>query len=217
MLKQDCEFLDLSAAHQRIDQQLRISLRDGLTYQQLEQEARVLRELVDNDPPFRRFAYVPDRKAQVSDKMGHEWAKAWEKIPASKTDTQEAVYCYALDRNTACVFHLVRVAEFGLRRLAAKLKVKITHTGKIVPIEFGEWDKVITAAKNQISAARGRPSGPKRQRLLEFYSDAADHCLFMKDIWRNNVSHTRKPYTELEALAVMGRVRDFMAFLAEHL
>jgi hypothetical protein len=46
------------------------------------------------------------------------------------------------------------------------------------------------------------------------YSDAADHCEFMKDIWRNNVSHTRKAYSDPEAVAVLQRVREFMEFLA---
>lgn len=82
------------------------------------------------------------------------------------------------------------------------------------PIESGTWDKVITACKGKIDAIRKKPIGPKKQAQLEFYSDAGDHCLFMKDIWRNNISHTRKPYNKPEALAVLERVRDFMKFLA---
>jgi hypothetical protein len=58
------------------------------------------------------------------------------------------------------------------------------------------------------------PSGPKRQTKLDFYSDAADHGMFMKDIWRNNVSHARRPYHAGEAKVVLDRVRDFMRFLA---
>ena len=54
------------------------------------------------------------------------------------------------------------------------------------------------------------PKGPKRQEKLELLSDAADHCVFMKDIWRNSVSHTRNPYKKSEAIAALDRVRDFM-------
>ena len=71
--------------------------------------------------------------------------------------------------------------------------------------------------KNKITRARTAPAGPKKQAKLEFYSDAADHCVFMKDIWRNNVSHSRKPYKPGEAQAVLERVRDFMIFLADNL
>jgi hypothetical protein len=68
--------------------------------------------------------------------------------------------------------------------------------------------------KKKIDKIRKRPIGPKREADLAMYSDAADHCLFMVDIWRNNISHTRQPYNEPEALAVLERVKDFMKFLA---
>lgn len=110
----------------------------------------------------------------------------------------------------------MRVAEFGLRRIALKLQVKLKDKGQYHPIEYGTWDKVITACKNKITKIRQNPIGPKRQETLEFYSDAGDHCLFMKDVWRNNVSHTRKPYNQPEALAVLERVKDFMKFLARN-
>jgi hypothetical protein len=150
--------------------------------------------------------------------MGHDWAKAWERIPSSKSDTQEAVYCYALDRNTACVFHLMRVAEFGLRALAKKLKVKLTHGGKTVyPIEFADWGTVISECKTKIDNARKTLPPGKRQKTMELYAEIADHCLFMKEIWRNNVSHARKPYTEHLALDAMVKVRNFMNFLADYI
>jgi len=39
----------------------------------------------------------------------------------------------------------------------------------------------------------------------------------MKDIWRNNMAHTRKPYNQTEAVGVMERVREFMQFLGKYL
>jgi hypothetical protein len=122
-----------------------------------------------------------------------------------------------LEQDTASVFHLMRAAEFGLRALARKLRVKITHKGKNCPIEYGDWEKVITEIKNKIASSRTLPAGSKRQAKLEFYSDAADHCVFMKDIWRNNVSHTRRTYSDPEALAVLSRVKGFMDFLFANL
>jgi hypothetical protein len=135
----------------------------------------------------------------------------------AKDDIREAGNCLAVELNTAAIFHLMRIAEHGLRKLAKTLRVALTHSGHVHPIDFADWDKVITGAKNAIAKARQLALGPKRQGKLEFYSDACDHCLFMKDIWRNTVSHTRKQYTRPEADAAFGRVRDFMSFLAEHL
>jgi len=142
--------------------------------------------------------------------------EVYEYFSRSRQDVRAAGSCLAVALPTASVFHSMRAAEDGLRKLAQKLKIVLTHKGKAHPIEFADWDKVITGIKNEISRVRTLPHGRKRQAQLEAYSDAADHCLFMKDIWRNTASHTRNPYTDAEALAAFERVRDFMKFLAKH-
>ncbi len=40
------------------------------------------------------------------------------KFPTASADIEEAGNCYAVGRNTACVFHLMRVMEIGIRALA---------------------------------------------------------------------------------------------------
>jgi hypothetical protein len=134
----------------------------------------------------------------------------------ARQDVRTAGSCLAVALPTASVYHSMRAAEDGLRTLARKLRVVLTHKGAVQPVEYADWDKVITGVKNEIARVRTLPHGPKRQAQLEAYSDAADHCLFMKDIWRNTSSHTRRPYSDTEALAVFERVRDFMRFVAKH-
>jgi hypothetical protein len=135
-------------------------------------------------------------------------------FPSAVEDIKNAGNCLAVELPTAAVFHLMRVSEHGLRRLARKLQVKVIDKKQLCPLEYAEWDKVITAIDNKIKAMKpSLPKGPKRQTQLELYSEANQHCLFMKDIWRNTISHTRKPYSSLEAQSVFERVRDFMQFL----
>jgi hypothetical protein len=138
-------------------------------------------------------------------------------FPLAQPDIREVGNCMAAECSTAAVFHLMRVAEYGLRKLAARLRVHLTHSGAQHPIEFADWQKVIDGIKNEITKAQKLGPGPKRQAKLEAYSDAADHCLYMKDIWRNNISHARKPYNDIEAMAILERVREFMTFLATKL
>jgi hypothetical protein len=111
----------------------------------------------------------------------------------------------------------MRVAEHGLRALAKKLRVALTYKGKHQPIEFADWEKMITAIRNKVNTARETFSGKKRAETIQRYSDLADHCSYMKDIWRNEVSHTRKPYVDREALIVLQRVRGFMGALVQQL
>jgi hypothetical protein len=110
----------------------------------------------------------------------------------------------------------MRVAEYGLRKLANRVNATITDKGRTYPIEYGDRNKVIVAVRGKISLARARTKGPKREKSLQFYSDAADHCEYMKDIWRNEISHTRRRYNKSETLAVFNRVREFVQLIAGH-
>jgi hypothetical protein len=132
---------------------------------------------------------------------------------AARIEALEAGNCFAAGRWTACVFHSMRVAEYGLRKLAKTLKVEINDKGKRCPIEYGDWDKVITAIRNKLSDLRKVSAGPKKAGLLSSYSNIVDHCEYMKDIWRNEVSHTRRLWDKTESLGVMTRVREFIQSL----
>lgn len=211
--KIQCQTLELQMSFEHIDGSIRVGLAVGLTYRRLQSELDGLLKIMQSELHYRRFAFVPTARATVLDKVAHEWASIWDQIPASETDSRRAVECYALDQNTACVFHCMRISEHGLRALARKLRIKLTHKGKNQPIEFAEWDKIITEIQNKIAKAR---TLPKRAAQLSFYSDASDHCLYMKEL-RNEVSHTRKHYNPGEALGTLQRVHAFMTFLARSL
>ena len=133
-------------------------------------------------------------------------------------DALAAGGCYAASQYTACVFHCMRVAEHGLRKLAANtmLRVRITDRGKVCPIEYGTWNKVITAIRAKIAKIRNRPDSAKKDDDLTFFSSAADQCEYMKDIWRNEISHTRRWYKKEEALGVINRVKDFVRVVGDH-
>jgi hypothetical protein len=107
----------------------------------------------------------------------------------------------------------MRVSEHGLRRLARRLHVTLTDKGNLHPLEYADWDKLLTAIRNKIIEARKLSKGPRKEKQLQSWSEAGDHCEYMKDIWRNSVSHTRQPYKNSEALGACERVRDFMSFL----
>ncbi len=142
-----------------------------------------------------------------------------EKYPArALAEAMNAGNAYAAGLHTACVFYCMRVAEYGLRKLAANtmLRVKISDRGKPCPIEYGTWGKVLTAIRNKITKIRAKPDSFKKEAELQFFSDAADHCEYMKDIWRNEISHTRRSYKKEEALSVINRVKEFVSAIGDH-
>jgi len=46
------------------------------------------------------------------------------RFPSANEDIYEAAKCLALDRATACVMHLMRVCELGLKALATTINVQ---------------------------------------------------------------------------------------------
>lgn len=128
-------------------------------------------------------------------------------------DIQAAGNCLAAECHTAAVFHAMRVAEYGLRALAKKLKVKLNQDKKPLPIEFATWGAVIEGVKRQISKIRSSTQNAKRQKELAYYSDIADKCAYIKDLWRDDVSHARRQFNRVEAEGILGRVREFMQLL----
>jgi hypothetical protein len=193
----------------------RLQILKGLTYQSAFHELKVLREAIESDINKHLFVEAQPEKAKVfEDLKNGKWAALIEKVSDIKADVQSAVECYALEQDTACVFHLMRVAEIGLRHIASKVGVRLTDKRKPMPVDYATWDKVINGIKSKITAAHEMPKGPRKNKKLQFYSDAADQCTYFRDMWRNDVAHARRRFNDAEAAGIMARVRDFIGLLA---
>ena len=117
-------------------------------------------------------------------------------------DIVEANNCYALDRNTACVFHLMRVMEKAVQKLAIKLG--ITLTGEA-------WQGVINAIRGQLNVSYPSHSDPERIK----YESILGHLETVKIAWRNPTMHPKTTYGEKEAKAILSAVEIFMEDLAK--
>lgn len=163
------------------------------------------------------FLYIPSSRAKYLRKSSLFGPSVHKSFPEAREDIKSAGTAFAVELYAACIFHLMRVAEYGLRELGRKLKVQLTDKSKGVPLEYSDWNKVISGVRLNLNAARSLPQGAKKQRNLEMYSRAADHCEYMKDIWRNSISHARGSHSQPDALQAMEHVKGFMQLLASDL
>jgi hypothetical protein len=131
------------------------------------------------------------------------------RFPKANYDIQEAGNCHASGCYTACVFHLMRVAEHGLRALAKRVKVPFPKT-----FDLKTWDELIRSIEKEIQKIVQKPKTSQRSKDLEFYNTAAAQFRYFKDGWRNHVMHTRTSYDEHQAMSVMIHVQEFMQHLA---
>jgi hypothetical protein len=135
--------------------------------------------------------------------------KVFNAFPSTHYDFKEAIRCRICVRDTACVFHMMRVLESGLNVLAGRFGVPFEHTN---------WHNVIEGIEKEV---RGMGSAPNRQpdwkEQQEFFSRAASHFMFLKDAWRNYTAHARGSYTPEEAESIFRNVSEFMQKLASRL
>jgi hypothetical protein len=132
-------------------------------------------------------------------------------FPGASRDIKAAGSCYAADRNTACVMHLMRVLELGLNTLAS---------GFGVSFERRDWENVINDIEkaNTAKYEKGKPTGDKKhwQKERDFYAEAAKDFRYFKNSWRNHAMHIHEHYEAPEARSILDHVGTFMAHLAEN-
>jgi hypothetical protein len=119
--------IELSQSVRRIDDHIFIKLRDGISYPDLKTEIRFLQETVDAELVGHQFAYI----AQDKTREYLNWQQTWKRVLGdfrdAKPEIEQAVICFSLELYTATVFHMMRVAELGLRSLAGKVNVTLKH------------------------------------------------------------------------------------------
>jgi hypothetical protein len=177
------------------------SLKDencALTVQQtLNTVDEVFNRLWDEIEEGGHFFYIPIKRANAFDTKEPFGPEVSAKFPKLGEDIEEAHKCYACGRNTACVFHLMRVMEVAVQRLGQKLKIK--NVKNLV------WQVILDQINGAIKALP--PKSAKTKKLAA----VAGHLYNVKLAWRNEVMHPKATYTQDEAETLLALVKIFMA------
>ena len=175
-------------------------------------EIRALKEAFYSGIQYNCLYLYPPDKAKVLMRFPSDWRDVVSAFPGAEGEAKAAVDCWALGHSTASVFHLMRVAEHGLRALAIERRISLPK-GK--PIEWATWQEIIKAVRaGQDEIGRTKPAGPGKDDALSFYSGALAHMDAFKDKYRNAVMHSRESYDEHQAASAMMHVREFMTGIA---
>ncbi|HEB26237.1 MAG TPA: hypothetical protein ENI05_00470 [Porticoccus sp.] len=185
--------------------------RDDLP--QSSRELAILADAVKAELKARMYLHVPIEKASYynSDSLLSEPSRL--AFPGPNSELRDAANCYALEQDTASVFHSMRAAEMGLWALTDYLQIKLPH-----PIEMEQWLVLIDKIEAEIKT-RGKklPRGQAKDDELKFVSDAAVHLLSFKDAWRTRVAHARATFDANVSLKVLNHTCDFIEALASKL
>lgn len=130
-------------------------------------------------------------------------AEVAERLAPAIGDIEEAGKCLALDRGTACVFHLMRVMEVGLKRLASDLGIPYAPS----------WESYIDQINTRI-AQKHKKKGIHWKRDEPYFKEIVGDLLTVKVAWRNPTMHIVRTYTPDEADQVFAAVRTLMQRVA---
>jgi hypothetical protein len=185
----------------------------GAISDQLQEIRRALKLDLDEDK-FISISPLELQKYQQSQLFGPE---VFANFPSTRMDVAEAGNCYALGRYTACVFHCMRVVEKGLHAFVPDLNARCNTNMDCSMVSYVQWGTIIERIEDELKKLlKPGKKPPLDPNLRRFYSETAQQFIYIKDAWRNDVTHSRSSYDEPMAYSIMDHVKAFMIYLCKH-
>ena len=202
---EQCRRLKLGSALSHL-RRMRKSIGNGSTLPAaLEESFNELRRRIKDQFQARLFMFVPAGRAKYYlDNKVFEQAVA-DKFPSMKEEMDEARMCIAFGRYTAAVFHLMRIMEQAVSRLAKRVRVPKAQ------VEDKAWGPILDAINARIT--RLRRSNPRKV----LYSEATAHLNHVRAVWRNTTMHPKRTYTYEQAEEILASVKTFINHLVSRL
>lgn len=204
--------LGLPSTTQRI-KRLEGDLAPGMHLGVLRDHLKVLCEAIEDDIEAQWFFCIPN--VDVPLYAQHEQPFGWEvglKFPDIEYDIAEAARCLAVDRSTATVFHLMRVMEWSVRRLAKFLRIS---TLKAASGKEKEWFHIVNEVRAKVNSMPVRTQAQREKS--ENLQALCNHLDGVRLAWRNNTMHPKASYEPHEAREIYTNVQTFMKGLADML
>lgn len=213
-----CERLQLPITHDVIMGFYRDYEQQNPTWGEVQSRLSCMKQTFKAELNRRLCLFVHSHKSEyysspleaIENALTADEIKTISSFPSIQEDFLDAGRCYAFERNTASVFHSMRVLEKGLHAFADELGLKRT-----IPIVLQDWQNIIEQINANIEGLKSLPKGIHKSELLKKYSDAALEFFYFKEAWRNHCMHSRETYDENQALRVLLHVRSFMHSLAQ--
>ena len=186
-------------------------VRWGELHRRLEQ----LWEQIDQGLREEYFFHYPRTAAREILTIDHSWMSVVSSFPSVRREIECGLDCYAQENFSGCVFHMMRVAETGLRALAKERGISSVAKGK--PLEWGTWKDVFEAIDEKLKLIKTAKNGPKREAAIAFYSGALSDLRSMQNVYRDPTMHFRDDYDSGETYSAIFRTKSLMENLAKRL
>jgi hypothetical protein len=135
-------------------------------------------------------------------------SKTLEKFPSIKYDLTEAGKCFATERFTASVTHLMKAAEYAL--------VSFSIYSGIQGEDRNNWNKALNLVHAKIRA-KELPFDTLTHEEETYFVELEGYLRAAKTAWRNPASHIPIVFTESQARSLFEIVRVLLNFASQKL
>jgi len=189
---------------------LREILASDCTVGRAKEQIQAFRHQVMGELRSKLYFYLDrDQAVRYLDEQpfGAEVAKSF---PSMAPELSEAAKCFALERYTATVGHLMRSLETPLMLFAQRFSV----TAGARP-----WGAIINDIEDAMASIpkKGGAKPTDWGANKQFYTEAAGQFFNFKEAWRNYVAHGRATYERGAALDISNATQAFSQHLAKQL
>jgi hypothetical protein len=156
------------------------------------------------------FRYPRDIATSVA-RATIDWKEVLDAFPSSRREIETGMDCYALGDYSGSIFHMIRIAELGLRAIARERGVE--SVGRDKPLEWGTWQDVFQAIEAKLKEVRQSKAGSERDKELSFYDTSLSDLRRLQG-YRDPTMHFRDDYGRGEAYDAIHRVKSLMMALS---
>jgi hypothetical protein len=187
----------------------------AVMYGHLEREIDELFAAVQLDANDEFFCHYDKKNVDQIRFVEDGWSDVFAAYPGAKPEIIAGVDCFALGHNAACVFHMCRVAEIGLRAIGRERGVELAKSAQW--IEYATWGAILGAIEPEVEKIRKKRRGPVRDEALKFYDSILSDLRAILNLYRDPSMHFRDSYNDGEASGAIFRVKSLMKALSSKL
>lgn len=226
-LREHCLALELTLSVDQID---RINSLGRITQRTMTGYLLELQQRIDDEMSGRAFYIIPTdrrgfyqvedieveplkrfRMVRLKDAAEVFGERAVARFPAAYDDLQESCKCFVFRRNKACVFHLMRVIEVAVVKLAKLIGLQDPKPS---------WGAILGKLEQVVLRTKYQDRSPGINQHLAFLEQVLPEMQSVQRSWRNRVSHVEDrilpigEYTDETTGKIMDAVRVFIDHLA---
>jgi len=191
----------------------------GIKEDYIQTRVRELKDVIYSEMSENLFLWIPPERAKYYGYPQHtkDWDETQRAIEGPiagrfKTASNEifsARICYAVAQWTACVFHLMRACEVGIKAIYKTLGIP-------APRLSDSWGNLLRPMDEQLKKKPEDRYGDWA-KYPEFFDHATNDVRSIKRTWRDSTMHVEAAYDEDSARKALDAVTSFFVTLSKKL